>query len=68
MDSEIIHDFVSGLEEAIRLRFERQTHGAAGPFLEFDEMCSNAENMLGKFSDDFGSRHARLEAEGRALN
>src|SRR5712664_565419 len=65
---EIIHDFVGGLEEATRLRFERQTDGAAGPILQFDEMRGDAQNMLGKFSDDFGTRDARLEAEGRALN
>ena len=65
---EIVDGFVGGLEEAVRLRFERERHGFSGPRFDPHQVGGHAQDVLGVAGDHVRPRHARLEAERRGLN
>ena len=65
---EIIDRLVGGLEKTIRLRLERQRHGASGARFQRDQVRDHAQHMIGVACDHVAAGHARLEAERRGLD
>jgi hypothetical protein len=62
MVGEVIDGFVGGFQEAERLGFERERHGAAGAFFEIDQAGRHAHDMLGVAVDHGLAGDIRLEA------
>src|SRR5262245_15162291 len=65
---EVIDGLVRGLEEAVRLRLEREAHRTTGTVFEFDTMCSDTQHMLSECGDHIRSGDSRLKPERRTLN